>query len=97
MSDLFDIDAEVASYRPLTVKLRGVEYVIGGTAADLLKVSQFAAQLDGKGHEALAAIAGPVFASLVPTAPTDLNEAEQAALLRPLVEVLNRLSAVNFR
>jgi hypothetical protein len=95
--DLFDVDAAAGDYRPVVIRFRGAEYVLGATAAHLLALSNLASKLDGKGTEALAENLRPVFAALAPEAPTDLTAAEEIALLAPLTEVLNRLGRITFR
>ena len=97
----YDIDAAVGGFEEVRIVLRGQEYQLGTTAAQLLRVSDIraglAAELKDDKVAFAAALVGPALRTLAPDVgpvldATPLTAAEEMALMRPLAEVLGQLS-----
>lgn len=102
MSDphVFDLDEAASGFEPVRIKLRGQEYTLAATAASLLVAIAYAAEHFGGEDTDLARIAEhvrPMFQALAPDAPQDLTLMEELALVRPVTELLNRISSLSFR
>lgn len=98
----YDIDAATGGFEPVAILIRGREYVLGTSAAQLLRVQDVkatvVAERSGATEVALAsALIGPVLRALVPDLvpaldAQPLTAAEELALFRPIAEVLGQLS-----
>ena len=80
---------------PVTVKLRGKNYKLGGTALELLDASEmFQNEGDAEGNvttRRVLEMLPDVLAKLCPSLPTDLNATEQLSLVSVVTEVLRRM------
>lgn len=98
----YDIDAATGGFEPVAILIRGKEYVLGTSAAQLLRVQDVkaavVAEQPGANDVSLAsALIGPVLRALVPDLASALESepltaAEELALFRPIAEVLGQLS-----
>lgn len=98
----YDIDAAVGGYEPVVIVLRGKEYSLGTSAAQLLRVHDVrAATAKEVGEEnklaLAAALVGPALRALAPEVvpvldAEPLTAPEELALMRPISEVLGQLA-----
>lgn len=103
---IYDVDAEAAKFQPVRVKFRGTEYTLGGDVCSLLSAASLFGNLpDGEDSLALSRAVfeylRPVVRVLSPAIGEvmdreDLNAGEEAALLRPVTEVLSRIGDLSF-
>ena len=105
---LYDIDEMAKEFEPVRVKFRGVEYVLGDNVHSILSASSvFQENLDPKADakattldvfthlRAIIRVLSPGMAKVMDQ--QDLNAAEEAAMLRPVTEVLSQVGKLSFR
>lgn len=105
VSDLFDVDARAASFKPVVIKFRGTERVLGATALSLIQATSIystQARAEGETDSVFAVrLVKPILRALSPELSAeldarDLEAGEELALLPVLTEVVKRLGAVRF-
>ncbi len=104
---LYDIDEMAQEFEPVRVKFRGVEYILGESVHAILSASSVFQQVDAEADDKSTTL--QVFTHLRPIIRVlspdmgkvmneqDLNAAEEAAMLRPVTEVLAQVGRLSFR
>lgn len=104
-SGVFDVDKAKAGYEPLTVRFRGVDYVLGAKAAHVLGAVALRESIsdpdEGESDNAYAArLAGvlpDLLVALCPGFPVDdLNAEDEVLLMQAAMEAVARVGSMNF-
>ncbi len=104
---LYDIDEMAQEFEPVRVKFRGEEYTLGDSVHAILSASSVFQQVDAKTDDKTTTLQvftflRPIIRVLSPEMgkvmdKQDLNVAEEAAMLRPVTEVLAQVGRLSFR
>ena len=105
---LYDIDEMAEKFEPVRVKFRGTEYVLGADVHSILSASSvFQETIDPEADSksttlavftqlrAIIRVLSPDLAKVMDDC--DLNPAEEAAMLRPVTEVLAQVGQLTFQ